>query len=174
MIRILSIRNRQQVRSVDTALLRRITRTLLKEDLDIQTYELAVHLLTADEMSTLNETFLQHQGSTDVITFDHVEPAHSVTGSPRQSPRHLHGEIFLSVPDAVRQAGQFKTTWQNELVRYVIHGLLHLIGHDDLAPATRKMMKRVENQLVKRMTAVFPVSKLGRPAKRKVSPTRKR
>jgi rRNA maturation RNase YbeY len=167
MIRILSIRNRQQMRPVNTALLRRITRTLLKEDLGIRTYELALHLLTAEEMAILNETFLRHHGSTDVITFDHSEPSEPRTGSDRQQPRHLYGEIFLSVPDALRQAAQFKTTWQNEIIRYVIHGLLHLMGHDDLAPETRRVMKRVENQLVKRMTAVYPLSKLASPAKRK-------
>lgn len=163
MTRVLSIRNRQKVRSIDTALLRRLTRTLLTEDLDLQSYELGLHLLTAPEMAVLNKTYLQHEGSTDVITFNHAEQTGTAADGPLQPPGHLHGEIFVSVSDAIRQAAEFKTSWQSEIVRYVIHGLLHLIGYDDLEAAARRTMKRVENQLVKRMTAAFPVTRLGRP-----------
>src|SRR6185436_18424008 len=103
-------------------------------------------------MATINETFLEHHGSTDVITFDHagylkLEPP---TSGQRPAARHLYGEIFLSVPDAIRHAKEFNTTWQSEVTRYVIHGLLHLTGHDDLNPAARRIMKREENKLVTR------------------------
>lgn len=95
-------------------------------------------------MARVNQEFLQHEGSTDVITFDH--------GSSNQ---RLHGEIFISVPDAVKQAREFRATWQSELVRYIIHGLLHLRGHDDLQPAQRRVMKREENRLLRRLATTF-------------------
>ncbi|HKX60641.1 MAG TPA: rRNA maturation RNase YbeY [Verrucomicrobiae bacterium] len=174
MIRILSIRNRQRAQPIDAPLLRRITKTLLREDLDIPSYELGIHLLDAEEMAMINETFLQHQGSTDVITFDHAESAGHEAKNPGPGPRDLHGEIFLSVPDAMRQAREFKTTWQGEVIRYVIHGLLHLMGHDDIEPAARRSMKRVENQFVKRMAAVFPLSKLARQPKGKRSGSKRK
>ena len=47
----------------------------------------------------------------------------------------LHGELFICVDEAVAQAKEFKTSWQSEVVRYVVHGVLHLLGHDDLQPA---------------------------------------
>jgi probable rRNA maturation factor len=50
--------------------------------------------------------------------------------SPVDSPMSLHGELFICLDDAVKQAREFRTTWQSELTRYVIHGLLHLCGHD--------------------------------------------
>ena len=53
--------------------------------------------------------------------------------------------------DAVAQATEFKTTWQSEVVRYVVHGVLHLLGHDDLQPDLRRKMKREENRLVRRL-----------------------
>jgi ssRNA-specific RNase YbeY (16S rRNA maturation enzyme) len=47
------------------------------------------------------------------------------------------------------------------LARYVIHGVLHLRGFDDLRPADRRKMKREENRLLKEIARLFPLSKLG-------------
>jgi ssRNA-specific RNase YbeY (16S rRNA maturation enzyme) len=60
----------------------------------------------------------------------------------------------------VKQAREFGTTWQGELVRYVIHGLLHLCGHDDLMSAARSKMKREENRLLRETTKRFVLAKL--------------
>jgi probable rRNA maturation factor len=57
------------------------------------------------------------------------------------------------VPEAVRQAAEFGTTWEAELLRYVIHGILHLRGYDDLEPAKRRVMKREENRLVRKLAS---------------------
>src|SRR5689334_3973530 len=120
-------------------------------------------------MARINQTFLQHEGSTDVITFDHSKTpptrpfdVNSPSPAAGPGPGPIHGEIFISVPDAVAQAREFGTTWQDELVRYVIHGLLHLLGHDDLQPAARRVMKRAENRLVAALTQTHPVSQLQR------------
>lgn len=99
--------------------------------------ELAIHFISARRSALLNERHLQHQGPTDILTFDH--------GS---TPARLSGELFICVAEAVRQAAEFKTNWQAELVRYVIHGILHLSGYDDRDPGRRRVMKREENRLV--------------------------
>ena len=57
------------------------------------------------------------------------------------------------------QAKQFKTTWQSEIVRYVIHGVLHLLGHDDRLAAARRRMKREENRLLAGFPESFPSRK---------------
>jgi probable rRNA maturation factor len=157
-MRMLSFNNRQRTRAVDIPLLRRITRHVLETELGVEHYELGIHLVDADEMASVNQEFLGHEGSTDVITFDHHEPAPSAANPPAT----LHGEIFISLPDAVKQAREFKTTWQSELVRYVIHGILHLRGHDDLHRGARRAMKREENRLLQRVAEVFPVRTLAR------------
>ena len=59
----LVLRNRQRTRATDLRLLRQITLFLLKEILSEPQFELGIHLVGADEMATLNETFLQHHGS---------------------------------------------------------------------------------------------------------------
>jgi len=147
----LVLRNRQRNRRVDAVLLRRVARSLLVELLGVEHYELGVHLIAAPEMAQLNQTFLGHEGSTDVITFDY-------TGDTRT--KRLHGEIFICLDDAVTQARKFRTAWQSELVRYLVHGVMHLLGYEDLNPAARRVMKREENRLLHELTRRFPLRRL--------------
>ncbi|MEP6664105.1 MAG: hypothetical protein ABJC04_10615, partial [Verrucomicrobiota bacterium] len=64
----LSFRNRQQTRKIDLRLLRKIALHLLEEILRATEFELGIHLVGANEMAKVNGQFLQHAGSTDVIT----------------------------------------------------------------------------------------------------------
>ena len=97
-MKLLRLFNRQKSRVLSLALLRRIALHLLEDSRARRKYELGVHLIGAFEMTELNETFLGRSGSTDVITFNHQEAA---------GDGNLHGEIFISVDDAVAQAGRF-------------------------------------------------------------------
>src|SRR5580658_4617492 len=72
-MRMLRFFNRQRVVSLDKLFLRRLARGLLEEMLGHREYELGVHFINATEMGRLNETYLGHEGSTDVITFDHKD-----------------------------------------------------------------------------------------------------
>jgi probable rRNA maturation factor len=134
------IANRQRAVRVGAAELRRVIAAVL-DDLGV-TAEVGVHLVGDREMACVNWEFLRHEGPTDVITFDHG------SGASR-----LHGELFVCGPVAVRQAVEFQATPRAELLRYVIHGLLHLAGHDDVEPVRRRVMKREENRLVRRCVA---------------------
>jgi rRNA maturation RNase YbeY len=188
----LVLRNRQRVRPVNTQLLRQITLHLLRAEFGVADFEVCVHLVTASEMARLNWEFLQHEGSTDIITFDQSEgfPGNSGIEPPNQmapplpslSPAasggegvrrtgegaihredltgRLAGELFICLDDAVKQAREFRTTWQEELARYVIHGLLHLRGFDDVEPAARRVMKREENRLLRRAGRKFTLAQL--------------
>jgi rRNA maturation RNase YbeY len=130
-----------------------MVRTLLTELIGLRGFGLCVHLIRAKKMARLNRIFLQHEGSTDVITFDDSE-----------SPRHRQpsGEIFISVDDAVTQARRFGASWQSEIVRYVIHGVLHLRGFNDLKPRQRQIMKREEDRLLRQMSRRFDLKELAR------------
>jgi probable rRNA maturation factor len=174
MIQILSVRNRQRRYCLNTRLLRQLTMYLLEEVLNISEFELGVHLVPSPEMAKVNQVFLAHDGSTDVITFDYTErlPASETKGSiqkgclvrqpiPRTGGRFLHGELYICVNEAVAQSRRFRTTWQSELTRYIIHGLLHLCGHDDLQLGARRKMKRVENKLVSKVTKRFALGQIG-------------
>lgn len=153
MTRELLIRNRQRARAIDGSWVRRVTRHILGVELSQATYELGIHFVEPTEMARINETFLGHEGSTDVITFDH---------SAGNGHGPIHGELFISVADAVAQAREFGTTWPSEIVRYIIHGLLHLSGFDDLDPARRRVMKRAESRILQNVAARFPLSRLAK------------
>ena len=156
----LVIANRQRRKKINVRLLRQITSALLSER-KLTEAELGLHLVGSRVMARVNWQFLRHAGSTDVITFDHLadDPARPC------APGRLHGELFICVDDAVAQAREFRTSWQSEVVRYVIHGVLHLRGYDDLQPRLRRRMKRKENRLLHRLARRFSLAELSSPAR---------
>jgi probable rRNA maturation factor len=151
-----SVVNRQRTRPIDLPLLRRVVRHFLTARLALSHFDLAIHLVDAVEMTRLNETRLRHAGSTDVITFDYS------TDGPMPT---LAGEIFVCVDEALLQARRFNVPWQAELVRYIVHGVLHLQGYDDTRVAARRRMKAQENRRVRELTAEFDLRKLQRKSK---------
>ncbi len=151
----LAIANRQRTKKINARLLKQIVGELLAE-LELDEVELGIALVGAKEMARVNWDFLRHEGSTDVITFDHSE---------KQTKKSVHGELFVCVDDAIAQAKEFGTSWQAEVVRYVVHGVLHLLGYDDLKPAMRREMKREENRLVRHLEKSFSLAQLSRTAK---------
>lgn len=156
----LVIANRQRTQKINSRSLRSIVSALFAE-LKIERAELGIRLVGAREMARVNGRFLQHAGSTDVITFDHLDSDPALTPAAWQ----LHGELFICVDDAVAQAREFRTSWQSEVVRYVIHGILHLRGYDDLQPRLRRRMKRKENRLLHRLARRFSLAELSSPAR---------
>ena len=83
-------------------------------------------LLVSDRrIAALHKKFMNIPGATDVITFQ-------------------HGEIFLSVETAKRNARRFQTSTENEVRLYLLHGLLHLVGFDDTTPAKARTMEKVQ------------------------------
>jgi len=143
----IAITNRTD-RKIDLRLLEKITAAAL-EELEIKEAELGVVLIDVGKSAYLNQKFLGHTGPTDVITFDYSE-----------KPKQLHGEVFLCVRVAEKQAKEFGTSRQSEVVRYVVHGILHLLGRDDLSAGPRKKMKREEERLVRELSRRFALSKL--------------
>ena len=130
-------------------------------ELKITEAELGIHLVGAQKMTEVNWQFLRHEGSTDVITFDHSEKRKAKSGKRNQ----IHGELFICLDDAMEQAKQFQTTWTAETVRYAVHGILHLLGYDDLKPALRRTMKREENRLMRWVDNEFSLAQLSLPAR---------
>jgi probable rRNA maturation factor len=163
----LIISNGQRVRRIDVSYLRRVTRALLDHLLPAGAYDLAIHLVAEPEITRLNEQHLGHKGPTDVITFDYGGQQHLDPGillepgaSNLEFPVALHGEIFVCIEVAIRQARRFRTTWKSEVIRYIIHGILHLKGFDDRRAADRRIMKREESRLLRHLSRKFDFSKL--------------
>ncbi len=147
----LSLRNRQTDRPLNLPVLRRLIQSLLATEFEAPDAQLCVHLVGAQEMARVNRHYLNHEGSTDVITFDHTDDSDSDA---------IYGELFISVADAVKQGREFGASWQSELIRYVIHGILHLRGHDDIDPADRRLMKKEENRILREVEARRDLARL--------------
>ncbi len=81
----------------------------------------------------INQTYLQHDTYTDIITFDGVEG------------NTLHGDIFISVERVSENAGKYNVTFERELKRVMVHGLLHLCGYKDKKRADASKMRSKEN-----------------------------
>ncbi len=162
-------RNELRVRTLDRAcrldarLFRRIALALLSEEPVREAgyaglrYELGVHLVAGPRMGRLNSRHLYHAGVTDVITFDYGRP---IGASKDES--WLVGDIFICPEVAWSQARRFRATFQSELVRYLVHGLLHLRGYDDRDGVRRRAMKREENRLVRMVERRFAIGELAR------------
>lgn len=132
----LSLFNRQRSLKIPLRHLQHIAQTVL-DNLRL-TAELGIHFVSQRRMAEINWNYLQHEGSTDVITFDH--------GSTQ---RHLHGELFISPADAASQSRTYRTSTHAELGRYIVHGILHLAGYDDQSSSKRRVMKQAEDRLVR-------------------------
>ena len=166
----LTIHNRQRARGLETRRLRQLVHCLLGELLGVLEADLGLILVSSPEMTRANEQFLGHEGSTDVITFDHSPgdrdldlAVASRPKRPQAKLRDLHGELFVCIDEALIQGRRFHTTWQTELVRYVIHGVLHLRGFDDQHAGARRVMKREENRLLRKLARRFDFQQLARP-----------
>lgn len=85
------------------------------------------------EILRVNRQFLEHDYFTDIITFDYC------TGSL------LRGDIFISLDTVRSNAEELGLPYDRELLRVVIHGVLHLCGINDKGPGEREIMERAED-----------------------------
>ena len=124
----------QQDRSLDRARLKKAVRLVLT-DAGIQSAEISIAIVTDARMHALNRQYPQHDHPTDVLSFvlDHDDQAQA-----------LDGEIVVSADYAAREAHSYGWTTDDELLLYVLHGCLHLVGHDDKTPAGKRAMRQAE------------------------------
>lgn len=91
------------------------------------------YIFCSDERELeVNRQFLGHDYYTDVITFDY------------STPTTLNGDIFISLDTVRSNAEMVSTTFDYELLRILIHGVLHLTGQGDKTPETKAQMTQKE------------------------------
>ena len=92
---------------------------------------------TDDYLLTLNQSYLSHDTLTDIITFDYVEGT------------MVSGDIFISVDRLEDNATIFKVSFEEERLRVMAHGLLHLMGYKDKTTEDQLVMSNKENEKIK-------------------------
>ena len=113
--------------------------SLLQKELNFKIDSLDISFVNSTEIARLNTKYLNHNYSTDVITFDYSK-----------SDSSIEGEILISVEDAFENSKKFKISLKEELLRLLIHGILHILGYNDKAINQRRLMKTKENILLSR------------------------
>lgn len=108
---------------------------------------LAVAIVDDARIAQLHQQFMADPTPTDVLTFDLRD---DLNNGP------IEGEIVVSAEMAQRQARRYRTRPDQELLRYAIHGTLHLVGFDDRTPSERRRMRREENRILAQLTAKRP------------------
>ncbi len=80
----------------------------------------------------LNQQYLSKNHLSDIITFDHSESG------------IIQGDIYISITRVKENASKFQTSFENELSRVMIHGVLHLIGFGDTSDKEKELMRKKE------------------------------
>ncbi|MBC7407758.1 MAG: rRNA maturation RNase YbeY [Arcicella sp.] len=96
------------------------------------------YIFCSDEyLHKINVDYLDHDTLTDIITFDNSEDESTI-----------EGDIFVSIERVKENSQTLNTVFEEEIKRVVIHGLLHLCGHDDHSIEEKVEMRRLESKYI--------------------------
>jgi probable rRNA maturation factor len=113
---------------------------------------LSLSLVDDEAIRSLNHEYRDKNKATDVLSF----PLEDTRSRDRE---HLLGDVVISVDTARRQAADYDAPLQRELYRLLIHGLLHLKGHDHEHARERRAMEREERRLAEAIALPWPYAK---------------
>lgn len=135
-------RNEVRGSGVDVRRLKTVTRKLLKAVGEDES-ALSLSLVGDEEIRVLNREHRGKDKATDVLSFPLYEPGDETPGGGER----LLGDVVISVDTARRQAAEYDAPLQNEIHRLLIHGILHVLGHDHEEPQERSVMEAEERRL---------------------------
>ncbi|MDR0705041.1 MAG: rRNA maturation RNase YbeY [Planctomycetaceae bacterium] len=143
---LIEVLDEQEYLIVNTEQIKSICEKIL-DDSKIQSGKLGVILVDNDTIQQYNRDFLQHDYPTDVISFPIVD---------RRYEGHLEAEILVCTQIALDRAGEFGWKPEEELLLYVVHGMLHLVGFDDTTPEIQIVMQQKEREYLAQLGITVP------------------
>ncbi len=114
--------------------------------LDLGASELSLSLLDDEAMARLNERYRGKRGPTDVLSFSLMEGAYN------ELRGGMLGDVIVSLDTAARQAKRGRRSLDEEVLRLVIHGTLHLLGHDHQEDAEARRMRAEERRVLREVS----------------------
>lgn len=120
---------------------RRATSKWLKSAIALENKKLgdvSIIYCSDDYLLEINKQYLSHDYYTDVITFNYCEGD------------LISGDIFISVDTIKANAEEYGASFENELCRVMVHGILHLIGYDDDCESNQLIMRQKEDFYLER------------------------
>lgn len=115
-----------------------IVRTILRRE-GVRDAALSIVFVSSRKIRSLNRQYLRRDYVTDVLAFDSGDDTR---------PGQVSGDIAICVDMALRNAKAYQTSLDRELVLYVAHGILHLLGFDDHKPADIRKMRKKEQEIL--------------------------
>ena len=110
-------------------------------------------VLAGDEaLQRLNLAYLSREGTTDVLAFSMLEDD-AFPPAPGSTP--VLGEVFLSLPQAARQAEEYGHALKCELALLVTHGILHLLGYNDQETLEESRMHGEESRILEKLKGLL-------------------
>jgi probable rRNA maturation factor len=139
----------------------RATLERLLDAVDARGATVSLSLVRDPEMRALNREHRQKDAPTDVLSFPLYEPGDfKRTGRTRPRERvageRMLGDIVISVDTAQAQATEYHASLEREVERLLIHGVLHLCGHDHLRAGERRVMEAEERRLADTIGMPWP------------------
>ena len=113
--------------------------------LNVRQAELSICLVSNPYIRKLNKRYKKRDSCTDVLAFPLDRAAHSLR-------KVIVGEIVISLDQTHRNAKRFGNTFTEELLLYVIHGVLHILGYDDMKESARRIMENKQKKLFNSIT----------------------
>lgn len=148
----IAITNEQALLDVDEEQIRAVaSRVLAAEEIHGATVSIAI--VDDASLRELNRRHLNHDYDTDVLSFLlecewEGDPTGSATSAPLGRGKRIEGEVIASAEMAIKRAAEFHWRPIDELTLYVVHGLLHLAGYDDLTDDEREIMRSRERAIL--------------------------
>ena len=133
--------NLQDSLDVPEETIRSVLARLMQKELGREV-DISLAVVTDEKIAELNESYLHHEGATDVLAFplDSDDLTGGCTGA--------FGEIVVSADHALAEAAKRGIDPQTELLLYVVHGMLHLAGYDDQTEVEARKMRRREAEVL--------------------------
>jgi probable rRNA maturation factor len=155
--------------SVPAGRIRRIARVVLENE-EVSGATISVALVDNGTIHCLNRQHLSHDEETDVLSFlfeskPSVPAARAGTNRPRGKGCRIDGEVVISAEMALESAPRFGWSAPEELTLYLVHGLLHLCGYDDLTDVERRVMRNREREMLS-LLGISPVENAKRQTTR--------
>jgi probable rRNA maturation factor len=159
---VIYVDNRTRGTGLDAAALRDVVERLLAE-IGEHGSSLSLSLIRDPEMRRLNREHRGKDAPTDVLSFplyapeafDRSGPTQPLDATPPGVERML-GDVVVSVDTAQRQADAYDAPLEREVQRLLIHGVLHLAGHDHIAAGERAVMEAEERRLAAAIGMPWP------------------
>ncbi|MHC4879153.1 MAG: rRNA maturation RNase YbeY [Planctomycetota bacterium] len=155
----IDISDNQDCLQLDADYLTEVVRKTLEAE-QVATASLSIAIVDNPTIHELNREYLQHDYETDVLSFllEVTDNSQHQPGQPRGAGKNIDGEVIVSAEYARDRSADYDWEPLHELLLYIVHGVLHLCGYDDLSEEELPLMRERE-------LAVFSLLNLPAPTR---------